>query len=198
MKSLEQKVFAGGFDRFKERARSILCNQEDGFNKKDRKLYIAWTNRIAELMDNSGFTNSQAVIEASKGFPCLIKLLEEYDISKYDPNPENHSLQGTGPPKKVKSENKKQTHKENLNWAISAVGEFLRTGGKEPKICPNNAAYYLYVQAKTEPKDFLTKYTQVESRSVEDEESRRLGKSVQRSISELDAMLDSLDSEEKN
>jgi len=92
---------------------------------------------------------------------------------------------------RVTSENKEQSYRENLNWALSAVGEFLRTN-RRPETCPNNAAWFLYQQACTEPKDFMAKVAQVEK--GDDGEAERLTrKSAQRSIAEIDEMLAGLE-----
>ncbi len=64
---------------------------------------------------------------------------------------------------KVECEGKELDYKDNLRWALEAAGEFIRT--KSPiKSCPNNQAFYLYVQAIREPKDFLAKISAMEAK----------------------------------
>jgi hypothetical protein len=91
-------------------------------------------------------------------------------------------------------ENKEQTYRQNLRWAIDAAGDFHRTGHK-PKGCPNNSAWFLYVQAVKDPKDFLGKIGQVESKG-EDDPNKELRIFTQHSIEEIDVFLESLQQEE--
>jgi hypothetical protein len=88
------------------------------------------------------------------------------------------------------SEGKEQTYRESLNWALLSAGEFLRTGVR-PTVCPNDAAWFLYTQAVSEPKDFMAKVAQVE-KGEDGEAARQCRKNAQRSIEELDAMLSEL------
>lgn len=177
---MKQQEPPGNFEKFEKRARSILWQQDPNKKDKDKKAYNTWVARIKDLEENVGYLHQEAVVEISREFPCLHRLFQEHDVSIYDSDPKQWG--------KVKSEGKEQTHRENLNWAINAAGEFLRTG-ELPEKCPNDAAYYLFVQARGEPKDFLTKYSAIESKSVDDEEDRLSKKASKRSIGELDAML---------
>jgi hypothetical protein len=92
---------------------------------------------------------------------------------------------------RVVNEGKEQTYRESLNWALSAAGEFLRTG-QRPTTCPNDAAWFLYVQAIDEPKDFMAKVAQVE-KGDNGEADRNTRLSAQRSIAEIEAMLAELE-----
>ena len=68
-------------------------------------------------------------------------------------------------------ENREQSYRQNLTWALESAGEFLRTK-TQPTVCPNNSAWFLYVQAMNEPKDFMAKYFQIE-KNAESEESEK-------------------------
>jgi predicted transcriptional regulator len=177
---------------FAKRARSIIWRQ-DG---KDKTTYDKWQVRITEL-EKGGLNNKQAIVQASKDFPCLEKLFREYDVGEFDPHPESHPrihMHGKPAPMDgIENEEREQSHRENLSWAIDAAGKFLRTG-EAPISTPNDAAYYLYRQACEEPKDFLGKYTQIEAKGGDDlEEQRQAKRSGKRAIDEIDEMLSELD-----
>ena len=75
---------------------------------------------------------------------------------------------------------------------MEAAGEFA-SHGKEPLMCPSKGAYFLYIQAKENPKEFMTKLGQVESRiDPEAERSEGVRKSSRRSVAEINEMLDEL------
>lgn len=196
-KVVKQKETRSSMVAFAKRARSILWRQ-DG---KDKKTFDAWRSRVEDLETNGGCTHEGAIIQASKDFKCLARLFREYDTSAHDPNPESHpEILRHGQPEPVDGitcEGKSLSHRENLAWAIEAAGKFLRTMEK-PKTCPNDAAYFLYRQACDDPKEFHAKYTQVVGKPNEDEEAERKARtSGQRSIEEIDRMLDVLDKEEE-
>lgn len=189
---------AGGFGEFKKRARSILWRQDPGAKTDEQKTtYNAWAVRVESLEKNVGRSHREAIVEASKEFPCLHRLFRECDVSMYDRDPTKFPeiQHGTKPKVKVKSEGKEQTYRENLNWAIFSAGRFLRTGDL-PRVCPNDVAYYLFMQAKEEPKDFLSRFNQMEAKSTDSEENRRTEKVAKRSVDELNSMLEVLDEEE--
>lgn len=178
---------------FAKRCRSILWRQD-----KDHATYEKWQRRAEELEspDGGGYTRYEAVVRAAKEFPCLRRLFREYDVSLFDPNPESHpDIQNHGVPlasAKVTSQNVEQSHRENLRWAIDAAGTTLRTG-MVPTSCPNDAAYYLYRQAIEEPRDFLSRFNQVEGKEDGDASAQRsIQKSGKRAVAEIEAMLDSL------
>lgn len=93
---------------------------------------------------------------------------------------------------KITCEEKEQGYRENLRWAINAAGTYLRTK-RHPESCPCNAALYLYRQAISEPKDFITKVGQLENKR-EDNKKESLRRSVKRAVAEIDSMLIELES----
>ena len=181
---------------FTKRVKSVLWRQDSG---KEKKSYDTWKARVDKLesKDGAGYSRHQAVVQASKDFPCLSRLFREYDLSALDPNPDSHPV-GTSPSgspngETATCEDRKLTYRENLQWAMDTAGEFL-CAGKQPTSYPNNAAWYLYEQAKADPKDFLGKVGQVESKgSGESEDERNTRKSGKRSIREIDDMLSELE-----
>jgi hypothetical protein len=201
------KVTTSGGDlaSFKSRARSVLWRQDGA----EKKTFEAWKARVEALQapDGGKLTHNQAIVRASKEFPCLHRLFREYDLRSFDPNPESHpDIRHWGNPvaqpgfqkPSVLCENIEQTHRDNLNWAITTAGEFLRTG-REPVTCPNDAAYYLYEQAKAEPKEFLSRFNQIEAKGdIESEEKRNIRKAGKRSLAEIDSMLAELKPEEES
>jgi len=170
---------------FAKRAKSITWRQ-DGLKKE---TYERWKEAVEEFKAR-GMTQHQAVVQASKDFACLKRLFREYDVSEFDPHPESHPDVGQPPPAgKVECEGREQSHRENLAWAIEAAGKYLRTQ-QEPTVAPNDAAYYLYCQAKEAPKDFLGKYNQVEVKGDDESEKTKLDRSAsKRSIREIEEML---------
>lgn len=172
---------------FKKRAKSVLWRQGKG---TERKEYNKWKDKVEDLKAGASYTEAQAIVQASKDYACLRPLFREYDIRGHDPNPGSHNgIEYHGESSEVLNEEKEQTHRENLKWALLAAGERKRTG-KAPEITPNNAAYYLYEQAIEDPKDFLAKYTQIEAKGDGDEEDRRLmQRSGKRRIAEINEML---------
>lgn len=180
------------FVEFQKRAHKILWRQDQG---KERPTFEKFKARVAELQsaDGGGYNHKQAVVRACKEYPCLHRLFREYDVRKYDPNLESHpEVRHFGPKEEghsVLNEKKDQSYRENLAWAMQAAGEFLRTG-EYPVTVPNDAAYYLFIQASENPKDFLSRVGQVESKMDGTLEEQRLSKRAgNRSIAELDAML---------
>lgn len=93
-------------------------------------------------------------------------------------------------------ENKEQSYRDNLKWAIDAAGHTLRTK-KKPKSCPNNSAWFLYKQALEEPKDFLTKVGQVESKLDDSERDREFIRSTKYSIEEINSFLERMNDGKK-
>jgi hypothetical protein len=94
---------------------------------------------------------------------------------------------------KVQSLGKEQTYRENINWAMTAAGSFLRTGEK-PTVCPNDSAWFLYNQACDEPKDFLAKVGAVE-KGAESAEDPEIKKSTRKTLAEIETFLEKLDEE---
>lgn len=177
---------------FVKRARSILWRQ-DG---PDKKTYNAWDARVKEFQESSGYSKDQSVVRASKEFPCLNRLFREYDVAAFDPNPESHPqlpVYGQVRKSEIHVEGRELSYRDNLRWAIEAAGLYLRTG-EQPFECPNNSAFYLYQQAISEPKDFLSRVGQVESRGDGELEEQRLArKAGKRSVAEIEEMLAALE-----
>jgi len=159
------KQTGSGIEEFAKRARSILWRQD---HSKEKPTYDKWQARVKELQENSDCTKNQAVVRASKEFKCLNRLFKEYDVRDFDPNPESHpeiKHYGDKPTlqESVICEGIEQSYRESLRWAIQAAGAYLRTS-KSPKTCPCDAAWYLYRQAIEEPRDFMGRVGQVESK----------------------------------
>lgn len=185
----EKSTPATSIREFAKRARSILWRQ-DG---KVKGTYDRWQRLVKEFETDGGMNKNQAIVQASKDFPCLKRLFREYNVGENDPHPDSHpDIHMWGQPAPldgIECEEREQSHRENLSWAIDAAGRFLRTG-EAPTKCPNDAAYYLYRQACDEPKDFLGKFTSVEMKGGDDLEEQRLArKSGKRSIAEIEEML---------
>ena len=182
---------------FKKRAKSILWRQESG-NEKDRKSYHSWTKKVEDF-EKGGMNAQQAIVQASKDFRCLFPLFRMYDVSGNDPlpgsHPEIHQLAPDGRQANVEvieCEGEDQSHRENLAWAIEAAGKQLRIG-EQPEVAPNDAAYYLYCQARDEPRDFLGKFSQVHARGSDEQEGALLAReSGKKSIEEINVMLQTL------
>ncbi len=187
---------------FAKRVKSALWRQDSG---KERPKYDAWVKRVSELesSEGAGYTHAQAIVQASKDYTCLHHLYREFDTIAFDPNPDSHpQIRRFGESRskdtdEIICEGKKQPYRQSLNWALDNAGTFLRTG-VEPVTCPCDAAWYLYEQAKAEPKDFLGKVNQVEIRGDSESEAvRNAKKSGCRSIDEIKAMLLELESTEQ-
>lgn len=89
-------------------------------------------------------------------------------------------------------ENKTQTYRENLNWALDAAGQFLMTGTR-PKTCPNSSAWFLYTQACAEPKDFMAKVNQIESKDMNKGDSgEEVKKGSKKALSDIEKFLSNL------
>lgn len=94
----------------------------------------------------------------------------------------------------IKCKGIEQSHYDNMLWALDAAGLHLRTG-KEPNACPNDSAYFLFCQAKDEPKAFMDKVNQMESKQA-DKQNPIIKREEKRSIREIDVMLSLLEEEE--
>jgi gas vesicle protein len=94
-------------------------------------------------------------------------------------------------------ENKEQSYRENLAWAMNAIGEFLRTH-RNPITCPNNAAWFMYVQAQDEPKDFLAKVSAVEKSADDSDKSKDIRQGCRKTLSEIQLFLDKLREDNAN
>lgn len=194
------KLTGSGINEFAKRARSILWRQD---HSKEKPTYDKWNARVDELVKNAGLTQNQAIVRASKEYPCLHKLFREYDVSDFDPNPESHAeIKHYGHTPQLNAEvfceGIEQSYRDSLRWALQAAGAYLRTK-KNPVTCPCDAAWYLYRQAIEEPKEFLGRVGQVEAKSDPEEANRRsIQKSAKKSISEIDSYLEELDTENES
>jgi predicted transcriptional regulator len=195
----ESAINVRDITEFTSRARATLWRQDVGAEKP---TYAAWEAKV-QALEESGYTKQQATVQASKDYPCLHILFREYDLSQHDPSPSTQpAVQASGnqsaaPPSraKVANEGKEQSYRDSLRWAIEAAGNYLRTR-QDPASCPCDAAWYLYCQALAEPKDFLAKVGQMESKGDgESEERKNTRKSGQKSVAEIEAMLDELERE---
>ena len=97
----------------------------------------------------------------------------------------------------VAVDGKELSYRENLQWALAAAGEFLRTK-KRPVSCPNDSAWFLYCQAIEEPKDFMAKVGQIEAKNLGDETEQNARIHARRAIEEIDAMLFEIDQGESD
>lgn len=191
----EKSILKTNMDEFAKKARSILWGQEGG---KDRPTYDLWQSLVKKMV-GAGLSKTQAVVQASKGFLCLSELFIEYDTSRSDPDPSYCPVKTNGKIEKaeIACEEKEQTHRENLTWAIEAAGKFLRTQ-RAPKAAPNNAAYFLFRQACDDPKDFLSRFTQVDMKAGDTgEEAALMMRTGNRSIKEINDMLETLTKKER-
>jgi len=189
-RKLKPFVKSGDMEFFAVRAKAALQRQSP-------EDLPAWTARVEALSSKyGGLTLHQAVVSASKEFPCLHRLFKEFDVSEFDVNPDankNIPRYVQKPEAKVVvNEGKKLSYRDQLSWALDAAGEFLRTG-VEPEKCPCDSAYFLYVQAKEDPKNFLGRVSQAESKGADDAADRQARASGQRSLAEIEAMLSSLE-----
>lgn len=88
-----------------------------------------------------------------------------------------------------------QSHLDNLRWAATAAGVFMRTG-KSPKTCPNDQAWFFYRMALEDHKAFLDKLHTVEMKAKEESDrNAALKKSGEVNIREIELMLDELKQE---
>jgi hypothetical protein len=182
---------------FLKRARSVLWRQEKGPGREKKKTYAAWTDQVKRYEESGRYTKQQAVVRASKNFPCLAKLMRDFDLSRYDTGdppdmdgrPRNKDQVEPG----IVDLGVEQSHRDNLNWAIEEAGRFFRTK-VEPRECPNNASYYLFRQACEDPTNFMQRFNQIEGKGTEDAEERSRTRSANRSIEELTRMLHEIES----
>jgi len=184
---------------FRSRARSILWRQDPGKTDREKLTYLKFQRLTEEFQKGGAMTLNQATVQAAKDFPCLNQLFREYDVSQYDPHPDSHP-KTPKPDKKeraVRCEGEELSYRENISWALTAAGVFLRKG-EEPKSCPNDQAYFLYIQAKEQPKEFMQRLGQVESKvDPIEEEDRRTRKAGRRSVEEIERMLSRIQGQEE-
>ncbi|MFH1685599.1 MAG: hypothetical protein ABH983_04805, partial [Candidatus Micrarchaeota archaeon] len=174
-----------------------------GSENKDHPTYLKWKERVEFLKSPIGgyLAPLEAIVYASKEFPCLYPLFREFDVSQYDKTPsyrqdvqkfgESAKCIDGGKLKDIENQNLDWSYRENLSWAMEAAGKYMRTNCA-PASCPNNSAWFLYRQAIENPKDFMMRIGQIENKS-ETPEDRIYKKIQKKSIAELDAMLEELE-----
>ncbi len=184
------------YAKFVKEAKEILRDQ--AFDGKGVDMHTTWMNWV-EVLGSEGFTRQQAAVEGSKGFACLRRLYMKYDVYEFDLKPDSHpeirhkrDMKESKDAKSVPSDDRELSYRENIRWAAAAAGLFLRTG-KEPESTPNDTAWFLFCMAKEEPKDFMAKISQVESKDVgEGEDERFIKREGNRMIKQLDDMIGEL------
>ena len=134
----------------------------------------------------------QLIAQRNADGASLNALAKEYGVSFSVIR--NICIRILGDKSEVFCENKDQSYHENLDWALKAAGELLRTKTK-PTSCPNNAAWFLFCQAKDDPNSFLTKFSQAEAK-VNDENEQTMRKMIKRSIAEIEFILKSLEKDD--
>ena len=92
------------------------------------------------------------------------------------------------PPVDIKCLDIEQSTRENAQWAMDSAGHTKRTG-QRPTECPNNVAYFMYLQALEKGPEFLSRFIQIESKSSE---STTFQRACQLSIQEIEEMLDEI------
>lgn len=179
--------------KFTSRARSILWAIDNG------KTYRAWEADIEAAMKRHEWTRHQATVQLCKDYKELKDLYTIFDVKDLDPAPgvecgkwDVHSTEKQKAEANVKCLEEEVPYRDQLRWALDAAGEWS-SHKEEPTVCPCWGAYYLYVQAKENPKEFMAKLGQAESR-IDAEAERTAGtkKSSKRSIDEINEMLDEL------
>lgn len=182
---------------FLSRCHSVLWPRDGA----KRTQYNRFDERIKELEEEAGYTKYQAIVRAAKEFDCLKPLFREYDLREFDPNPESHNdiqmYGGPLPNQTIPCEGIEQSYRDSLRWAMDAAGKTGRTG-KSPVSCPCDQAYYLYRMAIEEPKDFMGKVGQIESKGdQESADKRATRKAGQKAIAEIDGYLAELEAEQE-
>jgi hypothetical protein len=95
-----------------------------------------------------------------------------------------------------RNEEKVQSYRDNLAWAMNAAGEQVRTGA-HPETCPNNSAWFLYIQAINEPKDFMAKVASIESKIDPGEDEREIKAASKKTLLEIENFLKGMPSGEE-
>jgi len=178
------------FENFMSDVRKFLWRMPPNDHK--HTVYYDWLETVRVLIEEKHVAKNFAYVEACKEVRELVPFFRKYDVQKFDRFPESNSAIAeiyakfwSAAEKPVHSENLEQSHHENLAWAIQAAGEQLRTG-KDPETCPNDSAFYLYTQAKEGPKEFLARFTTIESKlGDKDAPNRALSSRAIQEINEL-------------
>jgi hypothetical protein len=189
------------FSDFVSAVKSKLWAQDPGKKDEDHITYNTFVARCRDLVANCDHNKNQAIVAAAKEQKCVASLFSKYDVSTHDKDPESHQhIQKYGDPprhSKVECQNIEQTYRENLRWANEAAGHLHRTG-EEPVICPNDSAFLFYKMAIDEPKDFMGRMGQIESKGdAESAEKKNIRLSGAKAIAEIDGYLAELEAEEQ-
>jgi len=200
--SVSGKIRDTNLRKFSSEARSILWREENGINER-HPLYHGWKDAVEEFKSKHKCSLGAAIIQVCKNYKQLWPLFRRYNVEQFDKYPESHPgitayrnlRKKEKAIAKIRNEGVEQSHRQNLSWAISAAGENARTG-VDPESCPNDAAYYLYMQAIESPKEFLARFTAIESKANDGDAPNRLAS--ERSIGELDSMLDTILDDSEN
>lgn len=184
--------------KFISKARSILWSMDTG-PAPERKAYNEFEAAVVRLMKRHEWSRHQATVQVAKDYKQLKDLFVLYDVKNLDPAPgvqggkwDAHSTDKEKAAAKVKCLGEETPYREQLRWALQTAGEFA-SHEKEPATCPCWGAYYLYIQARENPKEFMAKLGQAESKVDADaERSAGTKKSSKRSVEEINEMLDEL------
>ena len=184
--------------KFTSAARSILFRMDP----TDHYNFYAWRKRVEFVEKEHSHSRGEAILRASKEWVELHALFYNYDVKHLDKDPESHPAikfkkEWEDRPKfkderaEIENESIKQCYSDNLEWAMEAAGEFLRTG-ITPKKCPNDKAYFLYKEAIGNSKEFLMRFTQLEKGKAGDDKGDAIRRKGQTSIDEINSMLDNI------
>ncbi len=179
---------------FAKECRRLLFKNDKSPN---HEMWYRFNKLISDFVTDEHLTREQAYVKAAKEFPILHPLFGEYNIRDYDVDPNN--VPGASPKNlfaemlgkpSVVLENKEQSYLENLKWAMDAAGKSMAEK-QDPTLAPNASAWYLYVQAKTAPRDFVMRMAQAEKEYGGTEETDER-KKAKKSINEIDEYLKEL------
>lgn len=182
------------FEDFMSDVRKFLWNMPP--NDRQHAVYYDWLEAVRILIEEKNVAKNFAYVEACKEVRELVQFFRKYDVKKFDRFPESNSAiaeiydkfwPATMQP--IRCENREQSHRENLAWAIQAAGERLRTG-RDPATCPNDSAFYLYTQARDDPKDFLARFTSIEAKRGDGDSVNRAQSG--KAVSEINMMLSTI------
>jgi len=149
--------------------------------KEDEKAKKEDNLRVLETLQKSQVPAQTSPPQASRPIPHIGQPEKEFDplLTQLVNNP-------------IISDGVSQTYREDLLWAIEAAGTKLRTGNR-PNSCPNDKAFFLYQQACENPKDFMTKFSQVETKEKDDGDKKVFKKSTEFLLMEIETQLEVLE-----
>jgi hypothetical protein len=156
--------------------------KEPGFRKKFPPFTEEEISTIVDSYINGGRSINSLAKETGRTSAAIRRVIS--NASKID-----------GDMSSVHSEGKVQSYLANIQWAMQACGEYLRTK-THPKTCPNDTAWFLFVQAKEEPKDFMAKASAAEAKNTDGESDKDVRASCKRSITEIEKFLKKIEEAE--